>query len=320
MMESTMPTDTSNPASLSLPQRVLVAIDASKASHRAADYLKHVVPAGATVRFVSVVDTPRAYTLPHTFAPSEFAAAHTELVNDASNALGEATASFGRPDVAVETAIVDLAKKGGDVVDALLDETRDWQADLLVVGSHQYQGLLRWVDGSVSEPLLAKTDCAILFVPSGVESAAHAPKRVLFATDGSPIAAHALRYGAQFATPDTHLRAIYVIDRAVRLTDFVPIHVLEDAFVEESEKALAVARQLLDEAPGQSSTAVVSTDRTSDDVAHMIVREADRWPADLLVMGTHGRRGVSRWLLGSVAQRVARLTQIPLLLVHGPSA
>ncbi|OMR76942.1 universal stress protein [Burkholderia pseudomallei] len=319
-MESTMSTDTPNSAPLSLPQRVLVAVDASKASQRAVDYLKYVVPAGAAVRFVSVVDTPRAYMLPHTFAPSEFAAAHTELVNDASNALGGATLTFGRVDVTVETAIVDLAKKGGDVVDALLDETRDWHADLLVAGSRQYQGLLRWVEGSVSEPLLARTDCAILFVPPGVESATHAPKRVLFATDGSPIAARALRYGAQFATPDTHLRAIYVIDRAVRLTDFVPIHMLEDAFVEESERALAVARQLLDEVPGQSSTAALSTDLTSDDVAHTIVREAERWPADLLVMGTHGRRGVSRWLLGSIAQRVARLTPIPLLLVHGPNA
>ncbi|MDN7675633.1 universal stress protein [Burkholderia oklahomensis] len=319
-MESPMSTDISNHAPLSLPTRILVAVDASKASLRAVAYLKLVAPAGATVRFVSVVDTPRAYTLPHTFAPSEFAAAHVELVNDASNALGDATNAFGRADVATETAIVDLAKKGGDVVDALLDETRDWRADLLVVGSHQYQGLLRWVDRSVSEPLLAKTDCAILVVPPGIETAEHAPKRIMLATDGSPIAAHALRYGAQFATSDTHLRAIYVIDRAVRLTDFVPIHVLEDAFVEESEKALAVARQLLDEAPGQTSTAVVSTDRTSDDVAHTIVREADRWPADLLVMGTHGRRGVSRWLLGSVALRVARLTQIPLLLVRAPAA
>lgn len=65
-----MSTDTPNSAPLSLPQRVLVAVDASKASQRAVDYLKYVVPAGAAVRFVSVVDTPRAYMLPHTFAPS----------------------------------------------------------------------------------------------------------------------------------------------------------------------------------------------------------------------------------------------------------
>jgi nucleotide-binding universal stress UspA family protein len=58
------------------------------------------------------------------------------------------------------------------------------------------------------------------------------------------------------------------------------------------------------------------TKRSGDDVARTIVREAIRWPADLLVMGTHGRRGVAGWVLGSVSNRVARITATPLLLVR----
>ncbi|XUW90467.1 universal stress protein [Burkholderia sp. M6-3] len=49
---------------------------------------------------------------------------------------------------------------------------------------------------------------------------------------------------------------------------------------------------------------------------NVIVKEADHWRADLVVMGTHGRRGLSHWLLGSVASRVLRITQVPVLLVH----
>jgi nucleotide-binding universal stress UspA family protein len=60
---------------------------------------------------------------------------------------------------------------------------------------------------------------------------------------------------------------------------------------------------------------LIKTGRTSDDVAHTIVREASNWHAQLIVMGAHGRRGMSRWLLGSVAGRVAHLAQTPLLLV-----
>jgi nucleotide-binding universal stress UspA family protein len=54
-----------------------------------------------------------------------------------------------------------------------------------------------------------------------------------------------------------------------------------------------------------------------DDIAHAIAREAESWRADLLVLGTHGRRGPARWLLGSVASRVARITKTPLMLVRG---
>jgi nucleotide-binding universal stress UspA family protein len=46
------------------------------------------------------------------------------------------------------------------------------------------------------------------------------------------------------------------------------------------------------------------------------VREANAWRADLLVMGTHGRRGAARWVLGSVARRVVGITCTPLLLVN----
>ncbi|KAF1061876.1 universal stress protein [Burkholderia gladioli] len=61
---------------------------------------------------------------------------------------------------------------------------------------------------------------------------------------------------------------------------------------------------------------MVCTERTNDDVAHAILREAGRWGADLIVVGSHGRRGMARWLLGSVAGRVARMTSIPLLIVN----
>jgi nucleotide-binding universal stress UspA family protein len=120
----------------------------------------------------------------------------------------------------------------------------------------------------------------------------------------------------RFTTPDASVRAIYVVDRSVRLSDLVPIHVLEDAFVDEGERALAAAGHLLSDVSGRSDTELVRTERTGDDIAHAIVREAASWQADMIVMGSHGRRGMVRWMLGSVAERVARLTPVPLLLVH----
>lgn len=54
-------------------------------------------------------------------------------------------------------------------------------------------------------------------------------------------------------------------------------------------------------------------------VAEMIVEESKEWPADLLVIGTHGRRGFSRLFLGSVAENIIRIATTPVLLVRSSS-
>jgi len=173
----------------------------------------------------------------------------------------------------------------------------------------------------VSEPLMKFGACAILVVPEhGDVEWRGRPQRILFAVDGSSASQEALRIGTRLARAGTELLAIYVVDRAVRLTDFVPLTVLEDALVEEGNAALAKAShffETLQETCGtRLETALANTDQANDDVAHAIEREAQSWHADLLVMGTHGRRGVVRCLLGSVANRVARIARTPLLLVR----
>ena len=60
---------------------------------------------------------------------------------------------------------------------------------------------------------------------------------------------------------------------------------------------------------------VVETNPLRDDIAHTILRVAEEWPADLIVMGTHGRRGFQRLMLGSVAERFLRISCCPVLLV-----
>jgi nucleotide-binding universal stress UspA family protein len=55
-------------------------------------------------------------------------------------------------------------------------------------------------------------------------------------------------------------------------------------------------------------------------VGAMIVEDAERWPADLIVLGTHGRRGIRRLVMGSDAEYVVRTTPVPVLLVRGTKA
>lgn len=302
-------------------RRILLCVDPTAASARAAALVPHLANKETHVRVVGVVENARAVIPLGPLAAFHLSAAHAMLVQDVENACAVSQELFASSGAKVEIQIIDLITHGGEVVHALARDAQDWQADLLVMGSRQHQGLLHWVEGAVSEPLMKFAACAILVVPEhGDVEWRGKPQRILFAVDGSSASQEALRIGARLAREGTELRAVYVIDRAVRLTDFVPLTVLEDALVEEGNASLAKAThffETLHEAGDiRVETALVNTGYANDDVAHAIEREAQAWHADILVMGTHGRRGVVRCLLGSVAHRVAGIARTPLLLVR----
>ena len=80
--------------------------------------------------------------------------------------------------------------------------------------------------------------------------------------------------------------------------------------------------QILQQARLQALAEGVATDVVLDDSVHgrladWVVAQARAWPADLVVLGTHGRRGVGRLLLGSDAEQVLRISPVPVLLVRG---
>jgi nucleotide-binding universal stress UspA family protein len=60
---------------------------------------------------------------------------------------------------------------------------------------------------------------------------------------------------------------------------------------------------------------LLETGTPAQRIAAAIADEADAWPADLVVAGTHGRTGVQRLLLGSVAEGIARVSPVPVLLI-----
>ncbi|AXF23990.1 universal stress protein [Burkholderia pyrrocinia] len=303
------------------PQRVLIAIDGSTASAHALAYAKCFVPSHASVHIVSVAENPRTLVSLGSQTTAFLEAARDELHKDASDSLSRAKNAMARDDITIDTECIDLSNHGGDIVHALVESAEAWQAELLIVGARQHHGLLRWIEGTISGPLGKFICCPLLIVPEGFASVAeHLPRRMLFAVDGSPLALHALRVGLQVSKPDTEFRAIYVLDRAVSLGDFVPVATLEGALLAEGNRALQEATAILDGATGQPQSHLIQTDRTGADVSHAIVHEAIEWNADMIVMGTHGRRGITGWIVGSVAGRVARITKTPVLLVNSPRA
>ncbi|WP_175829919.1 universal stress protein [Burkholderia cepacia] len=303
------------------PQRVLIAVDGSTASAHALAYAKALLPSNAAVHIVSVAENPRTLVPLGSKTMAFLESARVELLRDASDALSRAKAALDRDDLVIDTEVVDLATHGGDVVNALADSVQTWQAELLIVGARQHHGLLGWVEGTVSGPLGKLVGCPLLIVPEGFASVAeHVPRRMLFAVDGSEIALDALRTGLTFSRADTEFRAIYVVDPPPMLGDFVLGGALEEALIGEGNHVLLGATAILEGTAKHAQSQLIHADRTGADVSHLIVRDALEWNADMIVMGTHGRRGVTGWLVGSVAGRVARITKTPVLLVHASRA
>ena len=298
--------------------RIALAVDPTPESLSAARYVSTLLRPGMRVRIVCAIDNPRLVLPDIPRIDALLTSAREDMAREAQGVLERTAALFASAGVALEQAIIDTSVTGGTVANALANDTSTWQADVLVVGANPHHGLLRLVEGAMSDTLATRTRCALLIVPADYARPSAGPlQRLMFAVDGSEPSLHAVHVGLGFAAPTTLLYAAYVVDRAVRLTDIVPVRALEDAYRAEGEDALARIGPVFHATGNPTKRGIVETRPTSDDVAHALMRDAVHWHAELLVVGTHGRRGIAAWLIGSVARRIAHLAQVPVLLVRG---
>jgi nucleotide-binding universal stress UspA family protein len=144
-------------------------------------------------------------------------------------------------------------------------------------------------------------------------------QHILVPVDGSDSALLGVREAIRLARDQgAQIRFVFVVDEsAVGLTleGFVAFNDIIEALKRSGQDALDAARQLARDAGLESQTALV--EEFTGRVADAIVEEALRWPADLIVMGTHGRRGLHHALVGSEAEGVMHKAPVPLLLVRG---
>ncbi len=113
------------------------------------------------------------------------------------------------------------------------------------------------------------------------------------------------------------LRLFHVVDLTTAYSLVNAPHAVEhqNALEAEGRKVIADASAPVLAAGIQSNSKCVTT--FDKHIYDLIEEEANRWPADLIVIGTHGRRGIRRIFLGSVAEGLARISSKPLLLIRG---
>lgn len=145
-------------------------------------------------------------------------------------------------------------------------------------------------------------------------------KRILVAVDGSDTSDLALQEATGLArTQEAQLRILHVVDKVTLNWDaeFAYMGETQAALIQAGEEILRKAQMVAQEASVPADTKLVEIVQLGHRIANVIVEEADNWPADLIVIGTHGRRGFSRLLLGSTAEDVVRISSKPVLLIRG---
>lgn len=145
--------------------------------------------------------------------------------------------------------------------------------------------------------------------------------KLMVAIDGSETSKRALTEAVRVArAADAGLHVAHVIDQMSLFGYGVNYASLDflDAFREEGARLLADARREAESAGVRCETELLELESVSDDVAPCLERCARRCGAQLVVIGTQGRRGAQRVLLGSVAEQFVRIAPCPVLLVRYP--
>lgn len=144
-------------------------------------------------------------------------------------------------------------------------------------------------------------------------------KRILVPVDGSSVSNQALQEALRIAKDQqATIRLVHVVDETIIDGDIDGIQnyaALCDALKEGGTRLLAKVAKTAQQAGVEVETVLLET--LGERVAHAISEEAKSCQADLIVMGTHGRHGLDRLFMGSVAEGAARLAPVPLLLVRG---
>ena len=145
-------------------------------------------------------------------------------------------------------------------------------------------------------------------------------KRILVAVDGSSTADQALQEAIKLAQElQAQLRIVHAVDliNTYLGAEFVDPSEIFDAVTKSGQEILRKAEAVAKSAGIAVEARLLTIDTIGQRIPEKIAADAEAWPADLIVICTHGRSGLSRLLMGSVAEGVVRVATKPVLLIRG---
>ncbi len=283
--------------------RIIVAIDKSTCSKTALSEAIYMdCPVFTEIKVVTVLDYSEPLPVLELIQSEECDAAK-KLVESAVDQLKEA-----HPLAEVSGEVLD-----GYPDDAIIKLSRTWLADLIIVGSHGRKGISKLWLGSVSRAILLHAPCAVRVARPGPHAeTTQGGKNVLLALDGSEHSEHLIDHVLAFPWFEgTQFRCLHVVHPVAAALDdqeFEHQSSSFDGFIGQQhewlEKQAARINEVFDQ-PVATGKILIGEAR------EQILLNAIEWPADLVVLGSHGRRGIDKLIMGSVSDAISN--NAPLL-------
>ncbi|HEX9800716.1 MAG TPA: universal stress protein [Thermoanaerobaculia bacterium] len=293
--------------------KILFPTDFSPASRAALDHALLWTELGDAELVLLHVLSPRTadpFNPAHHFpAPEEFEARLHQLA-DSEMALFV-------PKTEKPLRIRQVVRRAPAVERGILDFAESDDVDLIVLGTHGRRGPAHLLIGSTAAELLRRSERAVLVVPSRSQRKAGRLRRILAPTDFSASARHAIAHARELAASTGATLELFHVLPSLE----VPLPMNPGSFgggiVAELEPAARAALAELAAAAG--AEVKVETEVWQGPAAATILNRAAETEADLIVLATHGHSGLDRLLLGSVTEKVARLSSCPVLVLpaHG---
>ncbi|MBE0545549.1 MAG: universal stress protein [Verrucomicrobia bacterium] len=186
------------------------------------------------------------------------------------------------------------------------------RSDLIVLSTHGYSGVQRLLLGSTAEQVIRHAPCAVLTLRDRAADPTRI-RRILAPVDFSPPSLEALRYAVEFAgafdADLTVFHAVLSLPPPRRLAAFARGLEVEALKQAREDLTALVKAEVRGAVP-------VSTKIAAGIPRDAIVQVAGRLKADLIIVATHGRTGLERWMMGSTAERVVRHAPCPVLVMR----
>lgn len=212
---------------------------------------------------------------------------------------------------------VAVAVRRGGAAETIIQVAQTESCDLIMISSHGRSGLGRWVYGSVAEKVLRSGCCPTLIIRAQVETDLFHHRHVLVPLDGSQLAEQALAPARAIAAATGSRLTLLRVGEAAHLTIETKIVRRQSDYLEENERAEAEA-YLTQVDVGDLPPERVSRHFARGPVADVIIDYAAHQDVDLIVISSHGRSGVQRWIHGSVAEKVLRGANCATLINRNP--
>ncbi|MFC4245420.1 universal stress protein [Natribaculum luteum] len=279
-------------------------------SDGAADVFEHVLDVAAahdsTVHVLNVADTMRdSVTRIQGTVIDTLEQEGEQIVRDAAE----------RAEQRGVSTVTDVRQ--GEPYGTIVDYADARDVDLVVMPTHGRQGLERLLLGSTTERVVRRSDVPVLTIRPGTADDLQYPyEDVLVPTDGSNCASQALAMGVDVATAEDAalhlLSVITVTSLGVDVRSDLQLSMLEESATDLLEDAAEFAADA-------GIEPVSKTIEHGSSIHEAILSYIGDHDVGLVVVGTHGRTGFDRYMLGSVTESLVRTSPIPVLTVREPA-